>query len=568
MLKKLSKYRIRERLVRGFVISSGIPAAAAVVVLISMIVIAVIYSNTLEDYGFAQGDIGKTITYFAESRSSLRGCIGFDDETAIENIRKVHDETAEAFKESFADLKSVMVSAENKKLYNSISERLEDYWALEGEILELGATSDEERSKKAQSMAINELMGIYDDIYTQLFTMMDVKVEKGDRVSDTMIAVCIVLAVVMAAIITFSMVISIRMGKDIASGISKPLMQLGDRFEGFAKGDLFSPFPVVDTQDEVADMIASANDMAQTLDFIISDIEHVLGKMADSDYTVDAKDDSKYIGDFKQLLDSSKQLKEGMVETMQFIEQSSMQVTAGSGNLAETSISIAEGATEQAGAVEEIQATITTIAEAAEVAAASAEEAYQQSKRYAEMADNSSSDMMEMLEAMARINETSKKIENIISDIENIASQTNMLSLNASIEAARAGEAGRGFSVVADQIRQLAEQSTQSAVDTRELIEGTMLEIENGNKVADRAASALEHVVEGIREIATSSKELSASSAKQAMTMKEAEAGINQISDVIQTNAAVAQESSATSQELSAQAASLDALIAKFSLPK
>lgn len=568
MSKKLNKYRIKERLVRSFVIASGIPAVVAVIVLIVLIVVARIYANSLRDYGFAQGDVGKTMAYFCETRSALRGCIGYDDIDTIESMQQVHEESVEKFTQSFTDLKSSMVSEANKKIYNDIAARLDDYWSLEGEILELGATADEAKSAQAQDRAIEELKPVYEDIYSNLTSIMDVKVDRGNSISTTMTVVCIVLIVVIIAVIILSIFSSIRLGKIIAVGISKPLIQLGDRLEEFAKGDLFSPFPTVETQDEVADMIASANDMAESLDFIISDMEHILGRMADSDYTVKTKDNSRYIGDFKQLLDSSKQLKDGMVETMQFIEQSSLQVTAGSGNLAETSISIAEGATEQAGAVEEIQATITTIAEAAEAAAVSAEEAYQQSQRYADMADSSSSDMMEMLEAMARINETSKKIENIISDIEDIASQTNMLSLNASIEAARAGEAGRGFSVVADQIRQLAEQSTKSAIDTRELIEGAMSEIDNGNTVADRAVSAIESVVEGIREVATSSKELSAVSAKQAMTMKEAEAGINQISDVIQTNAAVAQESSATSQELSAQAASLDSLIAKFSLPE
>lgn len=256
-----------------------------------------------------------------------------------------------------------------------------------------------------------------------------------------------------------------------------------------------------------------------------------------------------------------------MVETIRFIEESSIQVTAGSGNLAETSLSLAEGATEQASAVEELQATITTIAEAAAKAAENADGAYKQSQEYADVANNSSADIKEMGDAMERISDASKKIGNIISEIESIASQTNLLSLNASIEAARAGEAGRGFSVVADQIRQLAEQSSRSAVDTRTLIEGAMQEVENGNRVAERAVASIGIVVDGIREVASSSKELSDISASQALTMKEAEAGINQISDVIQTNAAVAQESSATSEELSAQAASLDALIAKFTLP-
>lgn len=567
MFKKMNKYRIKERLTRSFVIASGIPAAVAAAVLVVMIVIAVLYSMVLRDYGFAQGDIGKTMTYFSETRSALRACIGFDDDAFIENAKSVHDNNVKLFEESFADLEKTMVSAANKELYKEISDKLPAYWMLDQEIMELGATSDEARSKEAQLRAMNELLPSYNEINELLTQIMNGKVDMGNSTASFFMILSIALAVAAAVIIVLAIVISIRLGMNIATNISNPLKQLGDRLENFAKGDLFSPFPAAETEDEVSDMVTSAKDMANSLEFIISDLETILGQMAASDYTVRSKDSTRYVGDFKQLYDSSKQLRDCMVETMKFIEESAVQVTAGSGNLAETSTSLAEGATEQAGAVQELQATITTIADAAQSAAASAEEAYHQSQKYADMADKSSADMREMVEAMTRINETSQKIGYIISEIEDIAAQTNLLSLNASIEAARAGEAGRGFSVVADQIRQLAEQSKKSAVDTRSLIEGAMLEVENGNKVADRAVSSIEAVVEGIREIANSSKELSVSSMSQAATMKEAEAGVNQISDVIQTNAAVAEESSATSQELSSQAAALDALIAKFTLP-
>lgn len=567
MLKKLNRYRIKERLVRAFVVASGIPALVAVAVLIAMISVAAVYSGALTDYGFAQGDVGKTMTYFAETRSTLRGCIGYDDPEVIASMRVSHDDNIKLFEQSFAALEKAMVSAANKEVYRSITGKLPAYWSLEQEILELGSASDIEKSKEAQRRALQELMPLYEEINDELVSIMDIKVDQGKDVSTLLAGVCIGLAIAAAVVIVVSISVSIRLGRNIAVNISKPLQLLGSRLESFARGDLFSPFPVAETEDEVADMISSAKDMAGSLEFIIEDIAAILGQMAKSDYTVRSKDASRYIGDFKQLFDSLKQLKDSMVETMRFIEESAVQVTAGSGNLAETSTSLAEGATEQAGAVEELQAMITTIAEASERAAASAEEAYHQSQKYADMADKSSADMREMVEAMARINETSKKIGNIISEIEDIAAQTNLLSLNASIEAARAGEAGRGFSVVADQIRQLAEQSSKSAVDTRSLIEGSMIEIENGNKVADRAVASIVVVVDGVREVADSSKELSAASRKQAATMKEAEAGVNQISDVIQTNAAVAEESSATSQELSTQAAALDALIAKFTLP-
>ena len=164
--------------------------------------------------------------------------------------------------------------------------------------------------------------------------------------------------------------------------------------------------------------------------------------------------------------------------------------------------------------------------------------------------------MHSLMEAMQRISDTSKKIENIISDIESIASQTNLLSLNAAIEAARAGEAGKGFAVVAEQIRMLADQSAQSAVDT----------IEEGNTVAMKVAESMDSVVQGINDIADVSKQLSENSNVQIAAMREAEKGIDQISEVVQSNSAASEECSATSEELSAQAEAMNELISQFTL--
>lgn len=568
MFEKMNQYRIKERLVKGFVMASAFPAAVAVIVIIALGVVSRIYSNSLTNYGFAQGDVGKAMTYFAEARSTLRGCIGYDDEDAIESMRESHNEVIHKFTESYADLEEFMVSDENKKIYAQISKNLATYWALDAEIIELGGTTDRVLCEQAQVRAINELMPLYDEINDELVAIMDVKVERGDSISAKLTVVSLVLVVVIAIALVVMVAVSIRLGQSMAAGIAAPLTQLKDRLAEFAEGDLTSPFPELKSNDEVAEIVQSAGHMAETLNFIIYDMEYILGEMSNSNYAVRSKDNSKYTGEFSQIFASIRQLRDNMIETLRYIGESSIQVSAGSGNLAESSQSLAEGATEQAGAVEELHATITTISDAAKKAASSAEEAYHQSNKYVEMANRSSDDMREMVDAMSRINETSQKIGHIISDIESIASQTNLLSLNASIEAARAGEAGRGFAVVADQIRQLAEQSSQSAVDTRTLIEAAIQEIDNGNKVAERAVTSIETVVGGIRKLADASQELSIISSNQAATMQEAEAGVNQISDVVQTNAAVAEESSATSQELSAQAAALDGLIAKFELPK
>ena len=568
MSEKLNQFRIGKRLKYAFWIAAGIPAIAAAVILIAMIVTSEMYSNALEDYGFAQGDVGKALDYFSETRSALRAAIGFDDPDMINSQIASHQEYKEKFEAAFAELESSMVSEENKATYASIASKLPSYWEIDGRVMDIGAVTDRELCLQAQEIATDEMRPLYTEITAELMSIMNTKVDRGNSQSTMLSILCLVLAVVAGVAIVVALLLSNKLAKNVSVTITVPLRELSERLENFAKGDLFNPFPTVDTDDEIGDIIKASNDMAEALDFIISDLEYTLGEMANSNYTVRSRDGSRYIGDFRQLFDSSKKLRDGMVETMKFIEQSSIQVTEGSNNLSETSLSLAEGATEQASAVEELQATITTISEASKQAADNAEQAYHQSQEYADVANNSSTDIKAMVDAMERINDASMKIGNIISEIENIASQTNLLSLNASIEAARAGEAGRGFSVVADQIRQLAEQSSQSAVDTRTLIEGAIQEVENGSKVADRAVASIEIVVDGIKQVATSSKELSTISANQALTMAEAEEGINQISDVIQTNAAVAQESSATSQELAAQAASLDSLIAKFQLPK
>lgn len=567
MLKKLNNMQIRERLVKAFIFIAGSLAVIAAVGLITMIVVSNLYADALTNYGFAQGDVGQAMASFADARSAMRGVIGYEEQSSIDSMMEEHSKYKEDFINEFANIEKTMVTAANKQIYTQLQQELEEYWVLEQQILELGATEDQQKCIEAQDMAMSELMPMYNSIYDKLVEVMDIKVSKGNTLSTQLSVLCTILSIIIGIVIVCALFVAFRLGVGIANSISIPLNELKDRLATFAKGDLSSPFPEVSTKDEVADMIDVAGEMAGTLQFIIDDEKKILEAMAEANYAVTSQDSDRYVGDFEALLTSMRDLKWQMASTIKSIEEASSQVSAGSINLSEAAQSLAEGATDQAGAVEEMQATIMSITENIETAAESAKDSYQQAQRYSDEASRSRVEMKTMTLAMDRISEASQKIENIISEIEDIASQTNLLSLNASIEAARAGEAGRGFAVVADQIRQLAEQSSKAAVETRELIEGTIQEISEGSKAAERVAAVIETVVSGIGEIADSSKSVSSTAVDQAIAMKQAEEGVGQISEVVQSNSATAEESSATSQQLSAQALCLDELIGKFILP-
>lgn len=221
------------------------------------------------------------------------------------------------------------------------------------------------------------------------------------------------------------------------------------------------------------------------------------------------------------------------------------------------------GTNEQMASVEEISATMNEISSQTKNTSERLASTTTRIRQSANELALSSQQMDSLIEAMAKMNKTSEEISMIITNIEQIASQTNLLSLNASIEAARAGEAGRGFAVVAGQIGELASQSATAAKNTKELIDATLTAIASGNVFTQKTAQSLNTAVESITKIEQSALEINSAVSSQAESFEQVNIGLEQISSVIQENAVIASDSFESSNLISEQSRQLDELISR-----
>lgn len=560
------KQSVKYRLKKNVTYATNLTSIAAIVAIIALLIVGTQYSNALQSYGFIQGDIGKALTVLAGSQSSVRATIGYLDESAIKDQQDMYKQRKEKFDTYFKSIESNLHTNKEKSLYESASSLSQEYWTLADKIVSEGATTDSKLSADAQKREINELSPKYDEIYKEMVSLMDHEVTQGNSTKVMLTFLEIASVVIVIIVMVVARIQSTRRSEKFAEGMQVILRSTSERLTKFTEGDFDSPFPKSDYDDEFNQMINDSEGMSEDLKKIIKDIENILGSMSRGNFMVQSGCRELYQGTFNDILVAMRDLRDQMIDTLQNVDDASIQVSAGSDNLAQSAQALAEGATDQAGAVEELTSTIANITASAEQSSKNLDESHQQAKEYARQADEGRQQMKDLAVAMKRITDTSKQIENITAQIEDIASQTNLLSLNASIEAARAGEAGKGFAVVADEIRTLAEQSAASAVSTRELIEGALKEIDEGNTASKNAEETLKIVIDGIESIAETSKQLSEDSKMQAEAMEQAELGVNQISEFVQSNSAAAEETSATSEELSAQADTLKGLIGKFIL--
>lgn len=372
----------------------------------------------------------------------------------------------------------------------------------------------------------------------------------------------IVIVLVLAVV---SVLFTLSISKILAKMLVDPIESLVVASEKIASGDFEIGTPY-EADDELGRLSDSFETAAAILKKVVSDLNRIVEQFSEGNFDVHSSCSDAYVGELRSVLNELDTMVNKISETMHGIQDSSAQVSAGSNQLAVSAQDIAEGATNQAAAVEKLVNTVEEVTTQVLENTKSTDIVHDKAKQVGVEAANSQKKMDELVGAMKKINATTQNIEKIIADIENIASQTNLLSLNASIEAARAGEAGRGFAVVADQIRQLAEESANSAVESKKLIEESLNEVEVGNKVTKETNEAMQEVMTQLDQIIQEVANIRAASDRQATSVDNIRRGVEDINDVIQSNSAAAEETSATSEELSASATTLNELLDRFKL--
>lgn len=369
----------------------------------------------------------------------------------------------------------------------------------------------------------------------------------------------LIITVVFVAAFT---VYGIKSGVQLGKRVVKPITAVVDRLKLLAEGDLHSATPIPESNDETATLMSSLTSTVQDLKMVITNIDQHLADISKGNFLIDVNEE--YKGDFAQIRHSFEGIIASLSSAMRDIDCNAQSVQHGAVDLAGASQVLAEGATDQASAIEELTATVTDISEKISVNAQNAEKARETVAGMSDQIIESNEHMKRSTEAMNNIREASNKIAEIIGSIEEIADQTALLALNASIEAARAGENGRGFAVVATQVGALADQSSEAAKNTKDLIQNAIAAVEEGMQLANSTAESLLAVVDHVKVVNNTMTEIAEASDNQAVAANQITEGINQIAGVIQSNSATSEESAAASEELSSQADLLKELVGRF----
>ncbi|MGI5985120.1 MAG: HAMP domain-containing protein [Clostridiales bacterium] len=458
------------------------------------------------------------------------------------------------------ELKTIAVAISDATEIDKISASYHESKKIVEEIYQLSSSGNND-----------EALLVYSKDFKQIYDSMNEAIEGlgASTIAETHDTLSLYKSLAIKAIVTFCILAGIALGFTayvlivFRSSIVYPLKKIVSACIDLRNGQQIQPLHI-NSRDEFGEVAKSFEEMSENIAFIINDMCMMLSQGADKNLSAHSEDESRYVGKYKELVDSTYTIFSDMSKDMKLTNDIAEQVSSGSDQISAVSQTLSQGTTEQASAVEELSVTVSNIAELSRINAEQASKASTMSIEAAHGVDESNNYMTQMLEAMNEITATSKEIGKIVKAIDDIAFQTNILSLNAAVEAARAGASGKGFAVVADEVRNLAQRSAEAAKNTTALVESTVLAIDNGRNIADATAKSLQLVEQKAAFVSDAIVKIAEASENQASATEQVLQGIDQVSTVVQTNSATAEESAAAAEELAAQARVLSEMTSQY----
>ncbi len=424
-------------------------------------------------------------------------------------------------------------------------------------------TGTDEDWTQAHTLFKTQLQDLLEE---EMLILADIGEDQMVIANNEMIQTKLVYDIVLIVIIVGTvgaLIISFIMAGLLLKAILIPLQEIKTATNALSQGD-FSVDVKYESKDEFGELCKTIQYSFGELKRVIKTTANILHEMAIGNFSSTEK--ANFPGEIKDIENAGNSLLDNMNTLFNKIKSSSDQINVSSDQVASGAQALAQGATEQASSIQELSASLSEIAEKVNTNANNSKKANELATTSGQVAEDTQRDMQNMLEAMNEISSTSESISKVIKVIDEITFQTNILSLNAAVEAARAGAAGKGFGVVADEVRTLAQKSSESAKEITALIESTIAAVNQGEKIAQKTSEAFNNLAEKISDVVSTVNEIALASEEQSNNIQQITLGVDQISAVVQTNSATSEESAASSEELSSQANILNGLVSQFKL--
>ena len=427
-------------------------------------------------------------------------------------------------------------------------------------VLELAVQN--QKAEASAYMEANNIITIH-KAQAELDELIEIADRKADELIVNLHAMQTKFITILSVLGIASVLVSVFFGIYITRGITRPIKELEAAARQMEQGHLKIDVNYA-SKDELGSLSNSMRQMSDKISYYMDAISRVMRQLADSNLEIPHYDD--FQGDFLPVQESLLIVLNSLNETISEINMFSDQVANGADQVSNGAQILSQGVIAQASSVEELAATMSEISQQVKE---NAETSQVVKTAAGEMGANilaCNQQMQEMKNAMEKINQNSTQIRSIIKTIDDIAFQTNILALNAAVEAARAGESGKGFSVVAQEVRSLATRSSDASKSTEALIEQSLAAVVYGTKVAEETAASLRNIAGGTDEMISKINHIAEASNRQAAATEMVSTGIAQISDIVQTNSATAEESAAASEELYGQSQVLKSRVSRFKL--